>query len=341
MQTSTAAPSTTVPNSIRGRSIEGAYYDQENTSYATALAGSGYRFILNGDYTDAEGRLRQALLFDPDLVEAQCNLGYVLNKTGKPSEAIPHLLYAYKMAPAQPEVVLSLAAAYQLMGNYNLAISLYKTIANGKNNNSAVPYVSSVLKALETEQRRIDTDGSGFQSVDSTEFYTWKKQSLHVYIKPGAGLVGYRAEFDRILRECFGKWGSLGVLQFVQVDTAQQADIECDWIADPKNLSSIAEGGETTLKHRSKALSHAQISLITVRPGNSAPLTNQEVRAICLHEIGHALGLLKHSKNSDDVMFSTASNILGPSSRDISILRKLYQTETSSAAVPAEPVHLL
>ncbi len=58
-------------------------------------------------------------------------------------------------------------------------------------------------------------------------------------------------------------------------------------------------------------------------------LEPNRVRALCLHEIGHALGIRKHSNNSKDAMSPTATDDIHPvvtlTNGDKNLISSLYQ----------------
>ena len=54
-------------------------------------------------------------------------------------------------------------------------------------------------------------------------------------------------------------------------------------------------------------------------------LSQEEMRTVCLHEFGHAIGLWGHSPHPGDINYPTAI-AQQPSARDIVTLRKLYRT---------------
>ena len=54
-------------------------------------------------------------------------------------------------------------------------------------------------------------------------------------------------------------------------------------------------------------------------------LSQEEMRTVCLHEFGHAIGLWGHSPHPIDISYPTATT-QQPSPRDITTLRKLYNT---------------
>jgi predicted Zn-dependent protease len=52
------------------------------------------------------------------------------------------------------------------------------------------------------------------------------------------------------------------------------------------------------------------------------------LRNIIAHELGHALGLLGHSPNNNDMMFNITDEYSRISERDLNTLNKLYQKKT-------------
>jgi predicted Zn-dependent protease len=57
----------------------------------------------------------------------------------------------------------------------------------------------------------------------------------------------------------------------------------------------------------SEGIARGTITLLTVPLSPELPMTENRMRTVCLHEIGHALGLGGHTTNPDDIMFYTSS----------------------------------
>src|SRR5438552_18608310 len=76
----------------------------------------------------------------------------------------------------------------------------------------------------------------------------------------------------------------------------------------------------------------ANIVLLTV-DSNGQPLADEDMQKICLHEIGHALGLNGHSTINRDVMFFSRSPTVSPAptQRDSATICKLYGAYTPAA----------
>ena len=59
------------------------------------------------------------------------------------------------------------------------------------------------------------------------------------------------------------------------------------------------------------------------------PLTDNRMRTVCLHEVGHVLGMGGHTTNPEDIMFYTSSLADVPkhlSARDRATLVRLYSS---------------
>lgn len=285
----------------------------ESSQLATYASSYAYNRICQGDLVGAESLLRQALSIDPNLFAARCNLGYILNRTGRAKEALPHLLYAFYSFPNEPSVVRLLAGCYQLNGNLPAAIQLCRVYL------SRFPYAQD-RQYMESVTRHL----LNASAINSIQDYNWTKKSVRVFIQPGTGVRGYKPEFVQVLKDSFKSWSEAGVLSFQYVSRPQDADIECVWTDDANQLGSLAEGGEALLKHQGDKVNHARILLLTYRNNIVSTLDQNEMRALCLHEIGHALGMMRHSRNPADVMYFTVAANASPSIRDIQQLKRLY-----------------
>ena len=94
--------------------------------------------------------------------------------------------------------------------------------------------------------------------------------------------------------------------------------------------ASVAEN-RTQLPHtdnrKPKAESQFTVEVILVLEGDgtTGELTQEEMRMVCLHEFGHAIGLWGHSPDDTDVCYAMAT-AQHPTQRDINTLLKLYNT---------------
>ena len=69
------------------------------------------------------------------------------------------------------------------------------------------------------------------------------------------------------------------------------------------------------------------VEIVLMLEGDSTigELSEEEMKTVCLHELGHAIGLWGHSPNTDDVCHATAT-AQHPTPRDVNTLLKVYDT---------------
>ena len=152
-------------------------------------------------------------------------------------------------------------------------------------------------------------------------------------------------------REAFNIWKAMFPLQLVI--HAEDADIRVSWITDPQTYGAAGEewerpsweevGGE--MKDRSVCTITVDLSMRN--------WTKDEMRAIMLHELGHAIGIKDHSSSKKDIMYwqmqdkvrqvylpdvpypiRWRSLVKEPSQRDINTLIRLYNTPGMAKRMP-------
>lgn len=160
------------------------------------------------------------------------------------------------------------------------------------------------------------------------------RMPLKVYIEPANNLPGFRPSFDQILIKCFQDWAkaSGNRISFKGVADKKDSDIECSWTADTAKFMNSAEAGETIVYGSKAGIHHCTIQILTVpHPmSQTVPVTDARMRWICLHEIGHALGLGGHTRNPQDIMFYTApiaEQWKELTERDASTVARLYSAK--------------
>ena len=91
--------------------------------------------------------------------------------------------------------------------------------------------------------------------------------------------------------------------------------------SNPATLQSNTE----SRKPKAESQFTVEVILMLEGDGSIGELSQEEMRTVCLHEFGHAIGLWGHSPHPGDVSYATAT-VQHPSTRDIITLRKLYNT---------------
>jgi tetratricopeptide (TPR) repeat protein/predicted Zn-dependent protease len=211
---------------------------------------------------------------------------------------------------------------------------------------SAASSVGQGAQGGQNSFRRSAQPGQAGQSADDYlesavsdgKCFRWSadKMPIRVYIYPGAGTTDYRDSFARVLADSFSVWqkGAESRVSFWIVQDPAQADITCDWTSNPATIQNAGGGGEgglTKLSGQAEPDGHnvkivrARISLLT-KPRGAMPISDDEMKKVCLHEIGHALGLNGHSNDNHDVMFFSESPSVWPAltKRDKATICRLY-----------------
>ena len=151
-------------------------------------------------------------------------------------------------------------------------------------------------------------------------YYRWGRMPIRVCITFGGNVAGYRESYFPDLSDSFNKWSAAAAnrIAFVPVQNATQADIVCDWTAYPNHLVAPGrpvEGGLTKLSGQPQAngdviISNAHITILTNRKTGSR--LYDDMKKVCLHEIGHAIGINGHSNSNSDIMFFSEAPTIWP-----------------------------
>ena len=69
----------------------------------------------------------------------------------------------------------------------------------------------------------------------------------------------------------------------------------------------------------------AQMQAKVSRLVEASSLSKEEIYAVAVHEIGHALGIMGHSSDRNDIMYPNTNNIgIHASARDFNTIREFY-----------------
>ena len=146
---------------------------------------------------------------------------------------------------------------------------------------------------------------------------------IRVYISP---MLRTEAYLDAI-RYGMRQWESAsgGIIQFEETEANGDADIRVSW--GTAGLWPITEvtGAKAELTRLDRDGIRVEIVLVPHESQLEEVSSPEQLRAICLHEFGHAIGLWGHSPDSGDAEFHTSTKEL-PSPNDINTLRRVYAT---------------
>lgn len=151
-------------------------------------------------------------------------------------------------------------------------------------------------------------------------------QPLRVWIDSSTMLSGVQARFPTEVRAAFTEWASTGIpLRFTYISSPRDADIRVRWTDHLDHKT----GSTTWRTDRTGWLLSGDITLATHISDGQA-LDARGMRAIALHEVGHALGL-SHSVDGHDIM-APLVRVDALSIPDRNTIKLLY-------SFPAGPVH--
>ncbi len=182
---------------------------------------------------------------------------------------------------------------------------------------------------------------------------------IHVHISPTLKALPYLPEIRYAMRTW--ETASNGKVRFQETEVLEQADIRItptysgrlsflDTRLGSAELTRLEQGTSTVsgTDVQGQRTNTGQVSgtaidftvevlFVLEGDGTVGELTQEEMRTVCLHELGHAIGLWGHSPDDLDVCHTTATAQY-PTARDINTLLKLYNTplHTSQHAVAIE-----
>lgn len=122
-------------------------------------------------------------------------------------------------------------------------------------------------------------------------------QPLRIWIDSSSAVGGAQSGFPEAVRAAFSQWAATGIpLRFMFVPSPKLADVRVRWTA----YLSHKTGSTTWRTDDDGWLLSGDITLAThISDGHA--LDSRGMRAIALHEVGHALGL-SHSADAGDIM---------------------------------------
>lgn len=307
---------------------------------ALSLAKQADRMISEQRYSEAAALLEKATAADPNPNSGpiHSNLGTVFKKLGQVDRAVSEYQAALRFEPQLESPLLGLASCYQLKGAVPEAVLWVKKYLADHPRGHHVADARIMLASLERAARDLPVDDPSaadyLASVTAHGEFRWSASRLPLKVFVADGGPRNNRAFRQFIAEAFNAWcqATGGRLAWTPVGDGTPADITCRLVERASQLSQStgSEGGLTlteTLSGRdgTEEIQSAEISIVLL-DASGRPVSERDIRATCLHEAGHALGMKGHSSNNRDVMFFTESPTTSPylTDRDRNTIGRLY-----------------
>ena len=162
------------------------------------------------------------------------------------------------------------------------------------------------------------------------------RMPLSVYIEPKSTARNFQPSFADDAKSCFADWAaaSQGKVDFKFVDQPDGADIKLGWSDNPNEVAQPAEGGEAKVVPGTNGIKSVSIKVLTLLPVKELKVDDALIHFICMHEVGHSLGIIGHSQNRGDIMYCSLPlnfESCALSNRDAKTLQHLYSDEVVAA----------
>lgn len=325
-----------------------------------AMAGdyeTGLQAYRQGDYSTAIKALRSTLSGDSQNVNVRYYLADALLRANRLSEAQTEFQNILTMAPHSQAARLSKTALANIK-TYTQTTGRNWRLASGNNSTSgslsSTPPLSSGSSPEPTLSSGPDrltgfTIKNGddyFNNIGNASGYVrWSflKMPLRVYVDKAPRDISYfEAGYSSTVPEAMDVWKKAlgGQLSYRMVNQPNEADILVGWVNGIdkhgfiKDENLIYTAGTTLPSIANGQLKTMRIQVATLDIERK-PQNRNAVLSTMIHEMGHALGLLGHSRTPGDMMYpETEGTLFSLSQRDLNTIRKLYVTEADISNVP-------
>jgi tetratricopeptide (TPR) repeat protein len=285
----------------------------------------GVLYFYQSDYVHALAPLRATVAQDPQNVNARYYLAETLRQMGQANEAQSQYLKIMQIAPTSQSAKLSTKGLISIRAQ-----------AKGLNGGHwKLATTSSEDTGLNDRYTGPIGEGTTFikQSIGVNGVVRWsllKPVSVWIEKNPN-GVRNIQPGFEKQILSAMDQWRqALGQqIVFETQSVPENAQIQISWSNSIDTQGHSGDGGTsytaglTVPDIRDNQLRAMHVTLATYDILGNAQ-QEETIYAVSLHELGHALGILGHSENADDVMFVRNHKVAKLSAADIRTIRTLY-----------------
>lgn len=331
-----------VPSTSAFAAPSEASYQAESKVYE--LLTQARDLIVQDKYKDAKPLLLKAAQMDPtsNSASVHADLASVYREGGEPEKAIAEAKKALKF-DRNADVSYVMGLSYSDMGRFNDAIAwlsrYVQVVKDPVWKQRAQDMISELQDDKERAQSGKPNEGNYLnQMLADKDAYQWKEDALpiKVYLESGTGIKGFRPSFKRIVVESLEEWckASGKKLSYQLTDDKEKSQIVVAWTdqviqsSDSSSGKERMDAGLTTPNVVDGKILSAYVLIQTYKSQKGQNRGDNELKATCLHELGHAMGLGGHSKYVKDIMYykSTPRQLLCLSDRDKATVAQLYNS---------------
>jgi tetratricopeptide (TPR) repeat protein len=291
---------------------------------ATAAYREGNGFFDQGRFAEAAAAYGRAIEEDPQYAEAYHNQA-LANEMVDRQKAIEGWRRFLEVAADRPDLKYDLArvkARLQIL--------------------EALPPLPAAMQP----SRYVPAAGDYYWLVShDSEGEEWRRLPVKVFLGSAPEI-----KWQQGAREAYNIWSDVFPLELVALP--QNADVRMGWEEAVLEKERVGEEIEwVQIRRVGGELTGRRIAVIVIDVRR--PWTKDEMRAIVLHELGHALGIKGHSDSPKDIMYGQMqekirqlpvpvinyplywrSLVKQPSQRDVNTLIRLYNFAGSSTRFP-------
>lgn len=288
-----------------------------NHEAALAAYGSGNEKFDACRFAEAAVAYERAIQLDPQVAAAYHNLALADEMVDRP-KAMKEWQRFIDLAEKDPSLKFDAARA-------EARLQLYQFLPN-------------LPPAMQTSRYVTGAGDYYWEVAESADENLWRTFPVKVNLGSAP-----QAKWKEGARDAFDIWQALFPLQLVA--RAEQADIRVDWLQTPDIDNAVGEDWERPKwEIVGGEMQERRICTIGVNL-YQRNWSKDEMRAIILHELGHAMGIKGHSDSKKDIMYgqmqdklkqvyvpsipfpiSWRSLVKQPSQRDINTLIRLYNS---------------